>query len=169
MNLYNCNEMFILALVALSIVGVVCLGLLAVLAIFVLRPKHDRGQIDNNSPNVPNPLQNNATQINQPSSTNERLDRTDKEMGLGTAIGIWGLALAFTIYSGNIILGNILQGIAGFILATVLLVLGFPKVRKSIIKNPKLAWRCLWFILGIVIALSVLSIFFIYPLLHSPS
>lgn len=169
MNLYNCNEMFILALVALSIVGVVCLGLLAVLAIFVLGQRHDKGQPDNNPPNIGNSRQQDTGQINQSQNIIERLDKTNKEIGLGTSIGIWGLALVVLIYSRDVILGNILQGIAGYILALVLLILGYPVVRKHVIKNPKLAWRCLWFILGIVIALSVLSISFIYPLLHSPS
>jgi hypothetical protein len=169
MNLYDCNEMFIIALVALSIVGVVCLGLVVVLAIFVLGQRRDKGQLSNNPPNIGSSLQKDTGQINQPQNIIERLDKTDKEIGLGTSIGIWGLALVVLIYSRDVILGNILQGVAGFVLALVLLILGYPKVRKHIIKSPKLAWRCLWFILGIVITLSVLSIFFIYPLLHSPS
>jgi len=47
MNLYNYNEMFILALVALSIIGVVCLGLLIVLALFVLGQKREGEQKEN--------------------------------------------------------------------------------------------------------------------------
>jgi hypothetical protein len=55
MHASNNNEMFILALVALSIVGVICFGLLIVLAIFVLRRNHQQGQPENHSANVTNP------------------------------------------------------------------------------------------------------------------
>lgn len=48
MHPYNFNEMFILALVALSIVGIVCLGLLLFFGMLVLGQKRDRGQQENN-------------------------------------------------------------------------------------------------------------------------
>ena len=48
MHTYNFNEMFILSLVALSIVGIVCLGLLLFFGMLVLGQKRDRGQQENN-------------------------------------------------------------------------------------------------------------------------
>jgi heme/copper-type cytochrome/quinol oxidase subunit 2 len=54
MHPFNSNEMFILALVALSIVGVICLGLLIVLVVFITGQKREREQ-QKNQTNIVNP------------------------------------------------------------------------------------------------------------------
>jgi len=83
MHVSNNNEMFILTLVALSIIGVICFGLLIVLAIFVLRRNHDRGQTGNYSADIINPQPNDAPQPTAPlqdiiEKLSEKIDNNSK-------------------------------------------------------------------------------------------
>jgi hypothetical protein len=92
MHPYNFNEMFILALVALSIVGIVCLGLLAVLAIFVLGQKREGEQKEN-------PL---ITTTEMPEKNIlDKLDNILKEMRKSSALtnASFGLAVTFFVVS----------------------------------------------------------------------
>jgi Flp pilus assembly protein TadB len=65
MHPFNNNEMFILALVAVSIVGVICIGLLAVLAMFVLRRKCHQPHTDDTSNINKNPMKPDQSQIDK--------------------------------------------------------------------------------------------------------
>ena len=163
MNLYNYNEMFILALVALSIVGVVCLGLLAVLAIFVLGQRHDKGLLGNNPPNTVNPPQSNTPQPpNQLQDALDKLDSVKKEMVLGTNIAISGLAFAFIVYAISIVYKNVLQGFVVVILASIMLMLGSPNNRKWITENYRRFRWLFYLIVGILIIIAILAIRFVY-------
>ena len=85
MPVFNNNEMFILALVSLSIVGLICVGLLIILAVFVLRQRRV-GQPINSSPNDENPLPKDTP----PLPTDEIKKEIEK-----SRISIWLTPVAF--------------------------------------------------------------------------
>ena len=105
MNLYNYNDMFILALVALSIIGVVCLGLLIVLALFVLGQKREGEQKEN-----------------PPLNTTEIIKELRKSSAITNAS--FGLAVTFFVVSSfDVIAAELYMIIIGVIL--ILLSLGW--------------------------------------------
>ena len=96
MHLYHFNEMFILALVALSIVGVICLGLLTVLAIFVLGRKREKVQQGNNPSNTINP---------PPALTTDqlldKLNNFEKNQQKNSALTNTSFGLAVTVFGAS--------------------------------------------------------------------
>jgi hypothetical protein len=156
------NDMFILALVSIIIIGIICLGLLVTLIIFISK-QHGENTVNNNSTTTDNPNQNGMKTDETLQTHDERREPTDITTNLGMSVGIWGIALAMAIYSRNITLTNILQGIAGFGLAIVLFTLGFPETRRFIMQHIRLSRTILIFIVFMAFTLSILSIFFVYP------
>jgi len=93
----------------------------------------------------------------------EKLDSLDKETIWGTNVAIYGLAFAFATYAVATIFKNVLQGIDGLLLASVMLWLGSRNNRKKFRDNKQVKFT-FYFIMGMVLALAYLSVRYIYTI-----
>ena len=91
----------------------------------------------------------------------KKLNSVEKETVLGSNLGIYGLSFAFITYAVATIYKNVLQGIAGLILAVVMFWLGSPNNRKKFRENKTILRLTFGFIIGIVLALVYLSVRYI--------
>jgi uncharacterized membrane protein len=109
----------------------------------------------------------NKTQLSQLSQSQqtiiEKLDNVEKETILGTNVAIYGLSFAFATYAVATIFKNVLQGIDGLILASVMLWLGNRNNRKKF-RDKKQVKFTFYFIMGMVIALAYLSVKYIFTI-----
>jgi hypothetical protein len=153
------DEMFILVLVAISIVGVVCLGLMILLGLGI------RGGFNRNNPPtpiVPPPIGEKPDSL--PKEFLSNFEGLRKEIVLGTSIAIYGLSFAFFIYFIGMLRTNVLQGFAGLILAIITLYFGNPNTRRWIAANRSKAWTILIAILILLFVIIILSFYFIYTI-----
>lgn len=137
MHTFNSHEMFILALVSISIVGAVCLGLIVLLALFACK-RLSR----NNLPDSPTSTTQRPPETpNQPQDNVDKLENIKKEIIIGTNIAISGLAFAFAIYAIQNLLSDKINnqwfGFVGWLLALVMLSFTEPVVRKWIVERSK--------------------------------
>ena len=105
---------------ALLIIVFLCLGLIVLLGILICRRFNW-----NHPPTAPT---TNTTPVSQQSLPPDQF----REVTLGTSIAIWGLAFAFAVYASDVIKNSnlLLEGIAVYILAFVMLYLGFAGNRR---------------------------------------
>jgi hypothetical protein len=149
--------------VTILVIAFICLGLLILLGITICKRFRENNPAIPPTPPTPTPLPT-PPQTNQLKDVIDKLDSAKKEIVLGTNVAISSLAFAFAVYSTQTIFRNVLQGLVGIILAFIMLIIAYPNNRKWIHENFKRLRWLFYFILGILIIISILSVRFVYTI-----
>lgn len=150
------DEMFVITILCISIVGLICIGLLILLGLCICKFF--------NKINIPlNPQNINQQSPAQTSDEKPEQGKGEEETILGTSVTIYGLAFAVSLYALSIIHDNLLRGLVTLVMSIILLLLGFPKSRKWVYKNGKRFNKVLWLIILLLLAMYMLSIYIVIP------
>lgn len=129
------SSMLLLALLVIAFLG---LGFMVLMGVLVCRIFDRNHQPCERQSHTPTSQQPDAGQADR----------------LGTNIGIWGLALAFTaIAQSQYLAGRSIGAIVLYTFAGIMLLLGFPQIRRVIRTR-----QVRWFVYGFVAVLAVLAI-----------